>query len=83
MPEPLSSPQAYQAFIYALPERYASIRRSTLVYVPSGTLFGRVKGMLILDVHSLLFLEVQRFQRFQHALLPSCPPASCLLPSVI
>ncbi|PKO19892.1 MAG: hypothetical protein CVU38_21435 [Chloroflexi bacterium HGW-Chloroflexi-1] len=35
MPDPLSSPAAYQAFIYALPSRYPSIRRSTLVYVSS------------------------------------------------
>jgi len=49
MPDPLSSPAAYQAFIYALPERYSSVHRSTLVYISSGTLFGRVEGMLIFE----------------------------------
>ena len=49
MPDPLSSPEAYQAFIYTLPERYPSIRYSTLVYIPSGALFGRVEGMLIFE----------------------------------
>ncbi len=33
MPDPLASPSAYEAFVYALPERYAFIRRSTLVYI--------------------------------------------------
>ncbi len=36
MPDPLASPLAYQAFIYALPERYPGLRRSTLVYISSG-----------------------------------------------
>jgi hypothetical protein len=63
VPEPLSSPQAYQAFIYALPERYASIRRSTLVYVPSGTSFGRVEGMLLLDRG--IVLCVQEYLNFE------------------
>jgi hypothetical protein len=49
MPDPLSSPQAYQAFIYTLSQHYPGIRRSTLVYIPSGTLFGRVEGILSLD----------------------------------
>lgn len=44
MPDPLAAPSAYQAFIYSLPERYASIRQSTLVYIASGSLFGRVEG---------------------------------------
>jgi hypothetical protein len=49
MPDPLSSPTAYQAFIYTLPECFPRIRRSTLVYIPSGTLFGRVEGMLVFE----------------------------------
>ena len=44
--EPLSSPQAYEAYIYGLSERYPSIQRSTLSYIPSGALFGRVEGMV-------------------------------------
>jgi hypothetical protein len=40
MPDPLSSLEAYQTFIYTLSEYFPTIRRSTLVYVPSGDLFG-------------------------------------------
>lgn len=63
MPNPLTSPETYQAFIYALPERYASIRRSTLVYIPSGALFGRVEGMLVFDDAGILC--VQEYLNFE------------------
>jgi len=63
MPDPLSSPKVYQAFIYALSERYPSIRRSTLVYVPSGALFGRVEGMLIFEQDVVLC--VQEYLNFE------------------
>jgi hypothetical protein len=63
MPDPLSSPEAYQAFIYALPERYPSIRRSTLVYIPSGALFGRMEGMLIFEQGVVLC--VQEYLNFE------------------
>jgi len=49
MAHPLSIPQAYEGFIYTLPHRYRSIRHSTLVYILSGKLFGRVEGMLLFD----------------------------------
>jgi hypothetical protein len=49
VPEPLSSPEAYQAFIYTLGEHFPSIRRSTLVYIPTGDLFGRVEGILFFE----------------------------------
>jgi hypothetical protein len=57
MPDSLSSPQAYQAFIYALREHYPSIRRSTLVYIPSGALFGRSAGMLLFDQDIVLCVQ--------------------------
>jgi len=63
MPDPLSSPEAYQAFIYALSERYPSIRRSILVYIPSGALFGRVEGMLIFEQDVVLC--VQEYLNFE------------------
>jgi hypothetical protein len=63
MPDPLSSPKVYQAFIYALSERYPNIRRSTLVYVPSGALFGRVEGMLVFD--RAVILCVQEYLNFE------------------
>ncbi len=46
MPDPLSSPEAYQAFVYALPVRYPSIQRSTLVYIASGNRFGKLEGII-------------------------------------
>jgi hypothetical protein len=49
MPDPLSSPETYQAFVYTLPAHHPHIRRSTLVYIPSGTFFGRVEGMLFFE----------------------------------
>ena len=64
MPDPLSSLEAYQTFIYTLSERFPSIRRSTLVYVPGGDLFGRVEGILffggdvVLCVQEYLNLEL-------------------------
>lgn len=57
MPDPLSSPAAYQTFIYGLSERYPSIRRSTLVYIPSGKLFGRVEGMVVFDGDIILCVQ--------------------------
>ena len=63
MPEPLSSPEAYQSFIYGLTERFPSIRRSTLVYIPSGDLFGRAEGMLFFDQD--LILCVQEYLNFE------------------
>lgn len=45
MPDPLSTVEAYQTYIYILPERYRSILRSTLVYISSGALFGRLKEL--------------------------------------
>ena len=44
---PLSSPRQYETYIYTLSERHPSIQCSTLVYVPSGALFGRVEGMVL------------------------------------
>ena len=49
MPDPLLTPETYQLFVYTLPEHHPCIRRSTLVYIPSGTLFGRVEGMLFFE----------------------------------
>jgi len=54
MPDPISSPEAYQALVYSLPEHFASIRRSTLVYIPAGELFGRVEGMVFFDQDTVL-----------------------------
>jgi hypothetical protein len=63
MPDPLSSPEMYQTFLYALSEHFPSIRRSTLVYVPSGDLFGRVEGILFFDEDVVLC--VQEYLNFE------------------
>jgi len=63
MSDPLSSPEAYQAFIYSLAERFSSIGRSTLVYIPSGELFGRAQGMLFFDRDVILC--VQEYLNFE------------------
>ncbi len=62
MPDHLISPEVYQTFIYTLREHYPSIRRSTLVYIPSGMLFGRVEGNLLLD--GGIILCVQEYLNF-------------------
>jgi hypothetical protein len=63
MPDPLASPSAYQAFVYSLPERYGTIQRSTLVYVASGSLFGRVEGRVFFEGD--IVLCVQEFLNFE------------------
>jgi len=63
MLDPLSSPTAYQVFIYTLPEHHPSIRRSTLAYISSGALFGRVEGMLIFEQGVVLC--VQEYLNFE------------------
>lgn len=63
MPEPLSSPSAYAAFVHTLPERYPSIQHSTLVYIPSGALFGRIEGMLFFV--TAIVLCVQEYLNFE------------------
>lgn len=65
MPDPLSSPEAYETFVYALPDRYSSIQRSTLVYIASGSRFGRLEGTvhfvgkIVLCVLEILNFELQ------------------------
>jgi hypothetical protein len=63
MPDPLASPSAYQAFIYSLPERYEAIERSALIYVASGSLFGRVEGRIFFAGD--IVLCVQEFLNFE------------------
>lgn len=63
MPDPLSSPEAYQAFIYTLRQHYPSIHRSNLIYIPSGALFGRVEGILSFDQD--IVLCVQEYLNFE------------------
>ena len=63
MPDRLSSPEAYQAYIYTLPQQFPCVHRSNLVYIPSGDLFGRVEGMLLFDQDTILcVLEYLNFE---------------------
>jgi hypothetical protein len=61
--ELLSSQQVYEAFIYTLKERHPSILRSSLTYIPSGTSFGRVEGIVVLE--DQIVLCVQEFLNFE------------------
>ena len=63
MPDPLSSPETYQTLIYSLSKHFPSILRSTLIYVPSGELFGRVEGILLFDEDVVLC--VQEYLNFE------------------
>ena len=61
--EPLATPQSYETFVYALPEIHPEIRRSMLVYIPSGAFYGRVEGMLFFDQDVVLC--VQEYLNFE------------------
>jgi hypothetical protein len=49
MTDPLRTPEDYELFLYSLPERYSSIRRSTLTFVRRGHLLARVSGEVDFD----------------------------------
>jgi hypothetical protein len=57
MPNPLSSPEAYQTWIYSLPADYPAVQRLTLVYITTGRLFARVEGMLFFAQNTVLCVQ--------------------------
>ncbi len=63
MSNPLSSPTDYASFIHDLPNRYQSIKGSSLVYIPLGAKVGKVMGMIFFDNH--IILCVQEFLNFE------------------
>ena len=63
MPDPLASARAYEEFIYSLPDRFPTIQRSTLVYIPSGESFGRVEGRVFFSEN--IVLCVQEYLNFE------------------
>ena len=63
MTNPLVSASKYQSFIYDLPNRYPSIERSSLVYIPLGTKVGKLTGMLFFE--NEIVLCVQEFLNFE------------------
>ena len=61
---PLRTPEDYELFIYSLPERFKSVRQSTITLVRLGASLGRVAGELQFD-HGfrLVVRERIRFER--------------------
>ncbi|NHZ72814.1 MAG: hypothetical protein GWP17_07000 [Aquificales bacterium] len=55
----LQSQEVYERFLYTLPMHYPIIRRSTLVYIPSDPLFGRMEGFLLFDAQLVLCVSEQ------------------------
>ena len=62
MPNPLNSPEEYQAFVYRVSTDYPVVTRSTLTYIPTGTHFARVQGVLFFA--QSVTLCVQEFLNF-------------------
>ena len=62
MSNPLSTPNDYATFIHSLPNRYSSLRRSSLTYIPLGAKVGKVVGMIFFDGN--IILCVQEFLNF-------------------
>jgi hypothetical protein len=46
MSDPFRTPEDYELFLYTLPERFRSIRRSTLTFVRRGHSLARVTDLL-------------------------------------
>lgn len=64
MTDPLRTPEDYELFLYSLPERYPSIRSSTLTFVRRGHSLARVSGELSFDNDiRLVILERLVFDR--------------------
>jgi hypothetical protein len=45
----LSDLRLYEHFVYTLPQRYRTIRNSTLVVIPHGAKFAELSGVLLFD----------------------------------
>ncbi len=69
---PLSDVQAYGQLIYALPARYSSIQRSTLVLATIGSTLAKLEGRLsfegdvVLDVWELVDFEARRIRNYSY-----------------
>lgn len=68
----LSDFQSYGELIYSLPERYAAIRRSTLVLATIGPTLAQLEGQLtfgedvILDIWELVDFDRQRIIKYSY-----------------
>lgn len=69
---PLREFSTYGELVYSLPERYASIRRSTLVLAPIGRTLARLEGQIVfehdtvLDVWELLDFALGRIRNYSY-----------------
>lgn len=63
MPDPLNSAQDYEIYLYSLPDRYAFIVSSSLVYISTGSLFGRIEGRVLFE--GGIVLCVQEYLNFE------------------
>ena len=73
---PLADLQTYSVLLYSLPERYASIRHSTLVLATIGPTLAKLEGQLtfagdvVLDVWELVDFEAGRIRDYSPRLKP-------------
>lgn len=87
MSQALTSASDYQAFIYALPDRYPSIERSTLVYIPLGARVGKVVGIvffadnIVLCIQEFLNFELGVIEGYGYEVSRSYLPADDLPPA--
>ncbi|PDV99895.1 toxin-antitoxin system TumE family protein [Candidatus Chloroploca asiatica] len=64
MTNPLRTADDYELFIYALEDRFRSIRRSTLIFVRTGSTLARVSGEIMFDADiRLVVRERLMFER--------------------
>lgn len=69
MNDPFRSSEDYELFLYTLPERHLSIRRSTLIFVRRGHSLARVAGEISFDREvRLVVLERLVFDRLPLAI---------------
>jgi hypothetical protein len=66
--QPLASVDAYEAFIYDLPNRFASIRLSTLVVIRHGVYIASVEGEVWFD-EGLVLSVVEEIDFTTHAII--------------
>lgn len=59
MNDPFRTPEDYELFLYTFPERYSSIRHSTLSFVRRGHSLARVAGEIHFD-HGIRLVVVER-----------------------
>jgi hypothetical protein len=68
MSDPFRNPEDYELFLYTLPERFRSIRHSTLAFVRRGHSLARVTGEILFD-HDIRLVVLERLVFDRHPLL--------------